>query len=313
MDREILDLAVVGAGPAGMTAALYAARGRMRCVVFEKKVPGGQIALTEEIENYPGIPSISGPELAEKMKRQAEEQGAYFVMAEVEGVVLPSAAGEPFILRTGQGEWRAWTVVVASGSRPRSLGVPGERELVGRGVSYCAACDGPFFQGKRVVVVGGGDSAFQEGLFLTRMVEEVLVVHRRSSFRAQPVLVERLQATGKASFLLEAVVEEILGRDKVEGVRVRSLRDGQRKEIPCAAVFPYIGHVPETEFLPPEVKRDGEGRVRARENTCTSVEGLFAAGDVRPKPLRQIVTAMADGATAAMAAEQYLSSRGQRP
>lgn len=308
------DVAVIGGGPAGLTAALYAARARLSVVVFEKAMPGGQIATTNDIENYPGYRSISGPDLAARMQEQALAQGARLEMAEVTGVELdgPPAAGDgggrPLRrLITTAGDFLARSLVIATGSEPRRLGVPGEDRLRGFGVSYCATCDGAFFQDREVIVVGGGDSAFQEGTFLTRYAKKVTIVHRRGDFRAQPALVEKARADGRIAFVLHATVEEILGDRRVEAVRLRDVRDGRTWEVPAQGVFPYVGHVPRSAFLPPAVARDAQGRVVAGEDTRTAVPGVFAAGDIRPKMLRQITTAVADGSTAAMAAEHYLT------
>lgn len=308
------DVAVIGAGPAGLTAALYAARARLSVVVFEMGLPGGQIATTNDIENYPGYRSISGPDLAARMQEQALAQGARLRTAEVTGLELDGspaageAGGRPLRrLVTTAGGFLARSVVIATGSEPRKLGVPGEDRLRGLGVSYCATCDGAFFQDREVIVVGGGDSAFQEGIFLTRYARKVTLVHRRGDFRAQPALVEKARADGRIAFVLHATVEEILGDRRVEGVRLRDVRDGRTWDVPADGVFPYVGHVPRSAFLPPAVARDAQGRVVAGEDTRTGVPGVFAAGDIRPKMLRQITTAVADGSTAAMAAERYLT------
>ncbi len=301
---------MVGGGPAGLTAGLYAARARLRVVVLEKELPGGQIATTSEVENYPGFDSIAGPDLAARFQQQAEHQGARLVMAEVTALRLgfrEDGAPPHHTVVTVGGEFRAPAVIVASGSSPRRLGVPGEDRLRGRGVSYCATCDGPFFADREVVVVGGGDSAFQEALFLLRFCRKVTVVHRRESFRAQPVLVERARGSDRVRFVTGAVVEEVLGSEAVEAVRLRDVATGRQWELACAGVFLFIGHEPNTGFLPPEVLKDAEGRVLAGEDTRTSVPGVFAAGDVRPKGLRQLTTAVADGSTAAMAAEHHLT------
>lgn len=308
------DVAVIGAGPAGLTAALYAGRARLSVVVIEKAVPGGQIATTNDIENYPGYRSIGGPDLAARMQEQAEAQGARLETAEVTGVELdgPPAAGDgggrPLRrVITTAGDVLARSLIIATGSEPRKLGVPGEDRLRGLGVSYCATCDGAFFQDREVVVVGGGDAAFQEGTFLTRYAKRVTIVHRREAFRAQPALVEKARRDPRIAFVLNAVVEEILGDRRVEAVRLRDPRDGRTWEMAAQGVFPYVGHVPNSAFLPPAVARDAQGRVVAGEDTRTGVPGVFAAGDIRPKMLRQITTAVADGSTAAMAAEHYLT------
>lgn len=310
-DGQIHDVIVIGGGPAGLTAGLYAARARLSALVLERALPGGQIATTNEIENYPGFKNIMGPDLAARMQEQAEAQGARLEMAEVTGLELVPGAEQgtdgPKRVRTAAGDRLARAVIIATGSEPRKLGVPGEDRLRGLGVSYCATCDGAFFRDMEVVVAGGGDSAFQEGTFLARYASRVTIVHWRDSFRAQPALVEKARREEKINFVLNAVVEEILGDRRVEAVRLRDVNTGRAWEIPTGGVFPYIGHEPNSRFLPPAVKLDAQGRVVAAEDTRTAVPGLFAAGDIRPKMLRQITTAVADGSTAAMAAEHYLT------
>lgn len=327
---EVFDVVIAGAGPAGLTAALYAGRARLSVVLLERAAPGGLMASTNEIENYPGFKSIAGVDLAMRMLEQAQAYGARLEMAEVTGVQLAGGAGaeggegpggghtsgggagrrERFVVRTNSGDFLARTLIVATGSEPRRLGVPGEDRLRGAGVSYCATCDGAFFQGKDVAVVGGGDSAFQEGLFLTRYARKVYIIHRRDVFRAQATLVERAAAHEAIEFITNAAVEEILGDTRVEGLRLRDLKTGRTWELEASAVFPYIGHTPNSGFLPDSVQRDKEGRVTAGEDLRTTLPGVFAAGDIRPKPLRQVTTAVADGAVAAMAAEHYLSQAG---
>ncbi len=295
---------IIGAGPAGLTAAIYAARARLSALVLEKAIPGGQIATTNEIENYPGFDRIMGPDLAARMQEQAEAQGARLEFAEVTAVELD---GPVKTAHTPAGAFRGRAVIIATGSEPRRLGVPGEDRLRGRGVSYCATCDGAFFQDKEVIVVGGGDSAFQEGTFLTRYARKVTIVHRRDAFRAQRALVDKARRDPRIAFILNAAVDEILGDQRVEAVRVRDLKTGEVREVPAQGVFPYVGHAPNSAFLPAAVQKDGQGRVLAGEDTRTGLAGVFAAGDIRPKMLRQIATAVADGATAAMAAEHYLT------
>lgn len=310
-DGKIHDVIVIGGGPAGLTAGVYAARAKLSVLVLEKALPGGQIATTNEIENYPGFKSIMGPDLAARMQEQAEAQGARLEMAEVTGLELVPGAERgtdgPKRVRTAAGDRLARAVIVATGSEPRKLDVPGEDRLRGLGVSYCATCDGAFFQDLDVVVVGGGDAAFQEGTFLSRYARKVTFVHRRDSFRAQPALVDKARRDPKIEFILNAVVEEVLGDRRVEAVRLRDLKTGRPWDIPAGGVFPYVGHEPNTRFLPPVVKLDAQQRMVAGEDTRTDAPGLFAAGDVRPKMLRQITTAVADGSTAAMAAEHYLT------
>lgn len=311
VEDRVNDVIVVGAGPAGLAAALYAARARMTVLVLERSFPGGLMGTTNEIENYPGFKVISGSELAARMLDQAEGQGARLRTAEVTGIGPTGAdtagAGKvDRVVETAAGPLRARAVIIASGSEPRRLGVPGEERLGGRGVSYCATCDGAFFQGEEVAVVGGGDSAFQEGIFLTRYARKVTIIHRADTFKAQSVLVERARRNERIEIVTNASVQEILGDDRVEGLRLR-FADGAVRELRVGGVFPYIGLAPNTAFLPPEVARDATGRVVAGEDTRTSLTGVFAAGDVRTKMLRQITTAVADGAMAAMAVEHYLA------
>lgn len=301
---RVHDVIVVGAGPAGLTAGIYAARARMGVLIVEKAFPGGQMGTTNEIENYPGLKAISGPELAARMLDQAEGQGARLQIAEVTG--LRAEGGDNLLVDTATGPLQARAVIVASGSEPRRLGVPGEDRLRGRGVSYCATCDGAFFEGEEVAVVGGGDSAFQEGIFLTRYARKVTIIHRSDTFKAQKVLVERARGNGRIEIVTNAAVLEIVGGERVEGLKLRQ-SDGTVKELRVGAVFPYVGLAPNTAFLPPEVARDAGGRIAAGEDTRTSLAGVFAAGDVRTKILRQVTTAVADGATAAMAVEHHLS------
>ncbi|MBX6377932.1 MAG: thioredoxin-disulfide reductase [Clostridia bacterium] len=304
MPTESCDVLVIGAGPAGLTAALYAARARLSTVVLERAVPGGQIATTNDIENYPGFARITGPELTELMQKQAESFGARLEFREATGLRVDGLLKYVDCGRDKQYEAR--TVIVASGSQPRKLGVPGEERLAGRGVSYCATCDGAFFQDRVVAVVGGGDSAFQEGVFLTRYASKVILIHRRDQFRASTALVLRGRANPKMEFVLDTVVEEILGDGQVEAVRIRNVKTGEVREIAVQGVFPYIGLDPNSGFLPPSLPRDDQGHIVAGEDTETVLPGVYAAGDIRPKKLRQLTTAVADGSTAAMAAEHFI-------
>lgn len=306
-DLTAVDVAIIGGGPAGLTAALYAGRARLSVKVIEEMGIGGQVFTTSVVENYPGLGVTDGPTIAQKMEEQAREWGAEIVLGRVTRIEGSPEAGFTLQLE-GQQPLAAKTVIVASGSHPRKLGVPGEKEFLGRGVSYCATCDGAFFKDKRVVVVGGGDSALEEGHFLTHFAREVLVVHRRDQFRASRYLVERAERAGM-KFVLDSVVEEIKGERSVNEVVVRNVKTGEIRTIPADGVFIYIGMIPNTEFLSGLVELDEWGFVVAGEDCCTSVPGIYAAGDVRQKPLRQIVTAVADGAVAAMQAERFLTAR----
>lgn len=308
------DVAVLGAGPAGLTAALYAGRSRLKVAVIERGVPGGQAATTERIENYPGFPGgIGGMELAERMEKHAREFGAEFIPAEVTGLEAdPDRKGDFFVRHGGAGEGASGltsrSVIVATGTKEKTLGVPGEKEFRGRGVSYCATCDGAFFRGKVVAVVGGGDSAVEEALYLTRYAERVHVIHRRERLRANKILQERALRNDKIQFLWETVVLEIKGAEGgfVERLRVKNVRSGDENEVKADGVFIYVGQMPNTAFLKGFLALDDEGYVVTDEDLETSVKGVFAAGDVRRKKLRQVSTAVGDGALAAMSAARYL-------
>ncbi|GAV26079.1 thioredoxin-disulfide reductase [Carboxydothermus islandicus] len=300
---ETRELVIIGGGPAGLAAAIYGARAALNPLILERGVPGGQAATTEWIENYPGFEDgIGGFELMVHMHRQAEKFGAEFKNADVMGIKKENGI---FILNTSTGEIGAKTVIIATGAEPKELGVPGEREFRGRGVSYCATCDGNFFRGKTVAVVGGGDSALEEAIYLTKLVEKVYLIHRREGFRAAKVVQQRAKANPKIEFVLNTVVEEIAGERKVEKVVVKNVQTGEKSEIPVDGVFIYVGLKPNTAFLEGFLELEN-GYIKTDENMATAIPGLFAAGDVRLKDLRQVVTAVADGAQAAVSAEKYL-------
>ena len=304
---EKLELALVGAGPGGLTCALYATRAGFETVVFERGAVGGQAFVTAEIENYPAAAEGStGPALAVRMREQAEAFGARIVGAEVRAV---GDAPQGKKLLTSAGEKTAEALVVATGASHRRLGVEGEEELRGRGVSYCATCDGAFFGGKRVVVVGGGDTAVKEGLFLTRFGEKVTLVHRRERLRAEKVAADRFLAHEKTSVEWNAVVTRIVGGAKVEGVVLKDVRSGEERELSCDGVFIFIGLVPNSDFVRGYVETDESGYVITDCEMRTSKDGVFACGDVRKKRLRQVVTACGDGATAAFSAQIYLEEK----
>ncbi len=297
---------IIGSGPAGLTAALYAARANLEPLVVRGLQPGGLIATTSEVENYPGfVEPIGGFELADNMEKQAARFGAQFKDALIEQV---DVAERPFKLTTDGGEViTADTLIVATGASPRKLGVPGEEKLANRGVSYCATCDGFFFRGKRVVVVGGGNSALDEGLFLTRYVTELVIIHRRDQLRADPILQERAFANPKVRFIWDSVVEEILGEQNVTGVRIRNLKTGEETTLETDGVFPYIGHIPNTRLFVGKLELDASGYIVTDGRTRTNVPGVFAAGDVVDHIYRQAVTAAAEGCMAAMEATWYLA------
>ncbi len=301
------DVVVIGGGPAGLTAGIYAGRGQLKTVILEKGLPGGQIAQTEEVENYPGFDEgITGPELSERMVRQAEKFGADIVMDEVDSL---RKEGEHFVMTGYDTEYVARAVIIATGANPRRLGVPGEDEFYGRGVSTCATCDGFFYRGKNVVVVGGGDAAVEEGGFLTKFADSVTVVHRRSELRANKEAQKRAFANPKMHWLWNAVVEEVIGGEQgqVTAVKTRDVITGETGELATDGVFIYIGHVPNTGYLEGIVDLRDSGYVDVRDEIYTSVEGIFAAGDVSDEVYRQLGTSVGAGTRAAMAAERWLS------
>ena len=302
---HVYDMIIVGGGPGGYTAALYAARAGLDTVVLEKLSAGGQMALTEEIQNYPGFEDgIDGFTLAEKMQRQAEQFGAKTEYAQVMRMDLTA---EPKILETSEGTFFAKTVVLATGANPRELGLPNEAALTGRGIAYCAACDGMRYRGRTVVVVGGGNSAAADALLLSRIAGKVILVHRRDTLRATKVYHDPLMRAENLEFRWNSTVIEVLHGDQLTGVRLRDVKTGAETEVPCDGVFISVGREPATELVRDQIALDKSGYVAAGETTETSVPGVYAVGDVRTKPLRQVVTAVADGATAVHMAEAYLA------
>ena len=305
------DVVIIGGGPAGLTAAIYTGRGGLSTLILEKGLPGGQIAQTEEVENYPGFPDpISGMELAQRMQQQAEKFGARVEMEDVQGVECVSQGPYRFLIRGYGGEYRAKTVILATGANSRRLGVPGEEAYWGKGVSVCATCDGFFYKGKKAVVVGGGDAAIEEGMFLTKFADEVTVIHRRDSLRANKSAQARAFANPKMKFVWDTVVEEIYGDENVRGVRLKNLKTGEASELPTDGVFVYIGHVPNTEFIQGTVKLRDDGYVDVRDEIYTSVPMLYAAGDVSDWVYRQLATSVGAGTRAAMSAERELAAIG---
>ncbi len=302
-EREY-DIVIAGGGPAGLAAGLYAARGRYRTVLLEKGVVGGQISLTELVENYPGVPSVNGFDLAQTMLKQAESHG--METAYVQATAL-ERAGPAWRVRTNEDGFLAKAVILTSGAEYNKLGVPGEERLTGRGVSYCATCDAAFFKGQEVAVIGGGDSALDEGLFTTRFADKVTVIHRRAELRASRILQERAFANAKMQFVWNTVVTEIVGDDQVSTLRLRNVVSGEESELPVAGVFVFIGQHPNTEFLKGMLKMDAGGHVLVDDWMATKLSGLFAAGDVRQNSARQVATSVGDGVTAAIAADHYIS------
>ncbi|MBR6557099.1 MAG: thioredoxin-disulfide reductase, partial [Clostridia bacterium] len=303
-DKKVYDMVILGGGPGGYTAALYAARAGLEALVLERLSAGGQMALTHQIDNYPGFEEgVDGFTLGDKMKRQAERFGAVSRSAEVLSAEL---SGTTKVVHTDSGEFYARTVVLATGANPKELGLAAERELIGRGVGYCAACDGMFYKGKTVVVVGGGNTAAADALLLSRVAEKVYLVHRRDALRATKIYHDQLIAAENVELCWMNTVTELLHDGRLTGVRLKNEKTGEMRQIACDGVFISIGRKPATEFLAGKLELDANGYVVAGEDTRTSVPGVFAVGDLRTKPLRQVVTAVADGAAAVTAAEEYL-------
>lgn len=304
-ENHVYDMIVVGGGPGGYTAALYAARAGLSTLVLEKLSAGGQMALTEQIDNYPGFEDgIDGFTLAEKMQQQAERFGARSEYAQVERMDL---AASPKVLETSEGTFYAKTVVLATGANPRELGLPNEAALTGRGVAYCAACDGMRYKGKTVVVVGGGNSAAADALLLSRVARKVILVHRRDTLRATKVYHQPLMQAENLEFRWNSTVTELLQEDKLTGVKLRDVNTGEETTVPCDGLFISVGRKPATELVQGQLELDRSGYIIADETTKTSLPGVYAVGDVRTKPLRQVVTAVADGAMAVHMAEEFLS------
>jgi thioredoxin reductase (NADPH) len=297
---------IVGGGPAGLTAAIYGRRAGLDVLVLEKGMAGGQITITAEIENWPGIPMISGEELARAFREHAEKFSPEFREAEVKKVSIE--AGKK-VVATDKGDIEAEAVIIATGASFRKLGCPGEAEFTGRGVSYCAVCDGAFFEDQVIAVVGGGNTAVEEADYLTRFASKVYIIHRRDSFRADRAVVEKAMANPKIEPVWNSVVEKIKGTDMVEGIVLKNVKTGETSELPVAGVFVFVGMNPNSDFVKGLVETKDGGWIVTNEMLETSVEGIFAAGDVRDKFLRQVVTAAGDGATAAMAAYSYISEQ----
>lgn len=305
--EKIYDTIIIGGGPAGYTAALYACRAGLSTVVLEQLCAGGQMALTGTIDNYPGFEEgIDGFTLGMKMQQQAERFGAKTEYVQVTAVKLSENIKE---VETNSGTFYAKTVILSTGANPRELGLPNERELTGKGVHYCAHCDGRFYKDKTVAVVGGGNSAAADALYLARMAKKVYVIHRRDTLRATKIYHEPLMKSENVEFLWNSTVTGFLAKDRLTGVTVTDMKTNIETEIPCDGVFVSIGRTPATGFLQGSVPLDTSGYIVADETTRTNLPGVYAAGDVRTKPLRQVVTSVSDGATAAHFAEEYLSSK----
>lgn len=304
----MLDCVIIGAGPAGLTAGLYAGRFRMSAVILEKLTPGGQIMLSPDIQNFPGFPGgITTFELIERMKKQVDEAGVKIEDGEVTAVETGSCEGrQAFTVRCADRDLQARTVIIATGATWKHLGVPGEEKLIGRGVSYCGTCDGPLFRDKEIVVVGGGDHALEDALYLTTYARTVHLVHRRQAFRAAKILEEKVRSNPKITLVLDSVVEEIVGSAKVEAVRVKNVKTGAVSAQQCQGVFIFVGIAPAAAFAKNIVKTDEAGFIVTDDAMETSVRGIYAAGDCRRKVLYQVINGCGDGAVAAHAAHSYL-------
>jgi thioredoxin reductase (NADPH) len=304
------ELIIVGSGPAGFTAGIYAGRAQLAPLLITGSAPGGQMALTSEIENYPGFPQgLSGQELTQLMQQQVERFGTRVQMDEVTAVDL---SAHPFKATAYGDEHETKTLVIATGTSPRKLGVPGEAEFTGRGVSYCATCDGFFFQDRQVVVVGGGDSALEEAIFLTKFATQVHVVHRRDRLRAEKVFQERAFRNEKIKFVWDTVVTDILGDGRVTGVRLKNVKTEEEFTMEADGIFIYVGTIPNTGFLAGQLELDERGYIVTDRRCHTSVPGVFAAGDVQERVLKQVSTAVGSGAMAAMEAEKFIAELEDR-
>lgn len=295
------DLIIIGGGPAGLTAGIYAQRARLKTLLLEKEILGGQIAVSDVIENYPGFPSISGADLMERFEQHARGLGLEIKMADVMDIL---DRDKEKIIKTSEGDLIAKTVIVATGAKPKRLGISGEKEFTGKGVSYCATCDGPFFKGQKVLVVGGGDTAVKEAVYLSRIAGRVYIAHRRDQLRAEKVIQEKVFSTPNIEMLWSHVLKEIKGKTGVEKVILQNLKDNSVRELDVKGVFVFVGINPTTDFV--DVEKDKNGFIKTDQGMQTSVKGIFAAGDCRTTPLKQVSTAVGDGAIAAFMAEKYI-------
>ena len=295
------DLIIIGGGPAGLTAGIYAQRARLKTLLLEKEMVGGQIAVSDVIENYPGFPSISGAELMEKFEQQARGLGLEIKLTDV---IAVQKKGEEKIVKTSDGDLIAKSVIVATGAKPRRLGIPGEKELTGKGVSYCATCDGPFFKGQKVIVVGGGDTAVKEAVYLSKIANKVYIAHRRDQLRAEKIIQEKAMSAPNIEILWSHILKEIKGKTGVEKVTLQNLKDNSIRELDIEGVFVFVGINPTTDFV--DVEKDKQGFIKTDQDMRTSVKGIFAAGDCRTTSLKQVSTAVGDGAIAAFVAEKYI-------
>jgi thioredoxin reductase (NADPH) len=303
---EEYDIVIIGGGPAGLAAGLYAARARRHTLLIEGKLAGGQIALASDVENYPGFKLIGGLDLSQAMLEQAEQHGMTTKYTQVTGIDLNEAGDGKHVVHTEEGDFRAKAIILAGGADYNRLGVPGEDELTGHGVSYCATCDGAFFRDMEVAVVGGGDAAMDEGLFVSRYASKVTVIHRRDTLRASAILQERAFANPKMKFIWDTIVERIDGDKDVSTLHLKNVKTGAESDLPVAGVFIFIGQTPNTSYLPKEIELDNGRHVVVNLWMETSAPGVFAAGDIRGNSARQVVSAAGDGATAAVRADHYI-------
>jgi thioredoxin reductase (NADPH) len=305
------DLIIIGAGPAGLSAGLYTGRFRLNALILEKTAVGGQIILSSVIENYPGFPGgISTQELIDKFKQQVDDLGLGIEFEEVQEILASYKFENPvYNIKTHNKSYETKSIIMATGAQSKRLGIEGEEKFAGRGVSYCGTCDGPLFKDKEIIVVGGGDRAFEEAIFLSRYAKKITVVHRREGFRASKILQDKLEASPKINFMLNCILEKISGEDKVKEVLIKNVKTNQESVIHCQGVFIFIGIVPNTAFLKNLLKLDEAGFIVTEENLATSCQGIFASGDCRKKTLYQVVTACSDGALAADSVNKYLISQ----
>src|SRR5690242_4760085 len=311
MENSVRETVIIGSGCAGLTAAIYAARANLKPLVIGGHEPGGQLSLTTLVENFPGFPEgIQGPELIENMRRQAERFGAEYLTTDLLSANLDE---DPFVLSTAKGEIRTETLIIASGASARWLGLPNEQALIGHGVSSCATCDGFFFSGKEIAVIGGGDSAMEEALFLTRFATKVSIIHRRDHFRASKIMLERARAHKQIEFVTETVVDDVydVSKKEVTGLRLRNVKTGESWDLPVSAMFLGIGHIPNTAMFNGKLDTDQDGYLITRDYVFTRVPGVFACGDVQDRRYRQAITAAGTGCMAALEVEKFLEARGE--
>jgi len=318
MSDNVRNVIIIGSGCSGLTAAIYAARANLKPLVIDGHEPGGQLAITTLVENFPGFPDgIQGPELIDNMRRQAERFGAEYLAGHVVRVDLSQKSADgskkPIEVNLGRETLLTRTLIIASGASARWLGLPNEQALIGHGVSSCATCDGFFFSGKEIAVIGGGDSAMEEALFLTRFASKVTIIHRRNEFRASKIMLERARKHDKIEFLTDTVVDDIfdVGKQEVTGLRLRNLKSGEQWDLPTSAMFLGIGHTPNAQFVGDQLARDGDGYLIPQEYVCARAPGVFISGDVADRHYRQAVTAAGTGCMAALEAEKYLEEIGR--